>query len=349
MPIDLGQPSTTADAADLPVVGAVDHSMLARVQHTLHRYPALSPALVLVVSSIVFALVGHGRFTQPGNIGIVLQQTAVVGTLAIGQTIVILTAGIDLSIGAAMVLTHLVVAKSAADSGLPGWLAILLGFLVGTAAGAVNGALVTKVRLPPFIVTLGTLNIFTALALLYSQAQTIPGSAMPAPLLWTGNLISIGSLRITVGVVLMLVMYVVFSYVLSSTAWGRHVYAVGDDAEAARLAGIDVNRVLITAYMVAGLVYGICAWIQLGRSGSASTNAATDANLDSITGVVIGGTSLFGGRGVLWGSLLGALIVGVFRNGLSLAGVDQYYRTLAVGLLVIAAVAMDQWIRKIGK
>jgi len=261
----------------------------------------------------------------------------------------VLTAGIDLSVGAAMVFTHLVVAKLAAQSGVPGPLAILIGFLVGIVAGAVNGGLVTRVKLPPFIVTLGTLNIFTSLALLYSKAQTIDGASMPSILHWTDKNIAIGDFKITTGVLAVLAMYVVFAFILGNTAWGRHLYAVGDDPEAARLAGIDVTRVLLSVYMVAGLLYGIGAWIQLGRSPSASTNAATDVNLDTITAVVIGGTSLFGGRGVLWGTLLGALIVSVFRNGLSLAEVDQNYRTLAVGILVIVAVGIDQWIRRLRK
>jgi len=125
------------------------------------------------------------------------------------------------------------------------------------------------------------------------------------------------------------------------------VHAVGDDAEAARRAGISVNRTLVSVYTVAGVVFAISAWILIGRIGAASPNAGAEANLDSITAVVIGGTSLFGGRGILFGSLIGALIVGVFRNGLALAGVDVLYQTLAVGFLVIAAVAIDQWIRRV--
>jgi fructose transport system permease protein len=145
----------------------------------------------------------------------------------------------------------------------------------------------------------------------------------------------------------MLAMYVFFMFTLKNTAWGRHIYAVGDDADASRLAGISVNRVLLSAYLVAGLVYAISAWIYIGRVGAASPNAGTELNLDTITAVVIGGTSLFGGRGIIIGSLLGALIVGVFRNGLSLAGVDVLYQTLVVGVLIIVAVAIDQWIRRV--
>jgi fructose transport system permease protein len=246
-----------------------------------------------------------------------------------------------------MVFTSIVMAASAAKFGLPGPIALLVGLVVGTLAGGVNGLLVTRLRLPPFIVTLGTLNVFTALTLLYSSGQTIQGKDIPDILLWTGQAITVGGFRITTGVVLMLSMYVVFTYVLANTAWGRHVYAVGDDREAGRLAGIATTRVLITAYLVAGLVYALSAWILIGRVGAASPNAGSEANLDSITAVVIGGTSLFGGRGIIVGSLLGALIVGVFRNGLALAGVDVLYQTLVVGVLVIVAVATDQWIRRV--
>jgi fructose transport system permease protein len=317
-----------------------------RVHHILHSYPALSPAVVLVLSCIVFGIL-NPRFFLPANLSLIVQQVAIVGALAVGQTIIILTAGIDLSVGAIMVFTAIVMSASASTFGLPGPVALVLGLVVGTAAGGLNGALVTRLHLPPFIVTLGTLNIFTALTLLYSGGQTIQGKDIPDILLWTGQAITIGSFRITTGVLLMLAMYAVVMFVLKNTAWGRHIYAVGDDADASRLAGISVNRVLMSAYLVAGFIYAIGAWIYIGRVGAASPNAGSDLNLDTITAVVIGGTSLFGGRGIIIGSLLGALIVGVFRNGLALAGVDVLYQTLVVGVLVIVAVATDQWIRRV--
>ena len=145
---------------------------------------------------------------------------------------------------------------------------------------------------------------------------------------WTGKIVNLGGFRLTTGVIMVVVLYVVVGFVLKQTTWGRHVYAVGNDAEAARLVGISVNRVLLSVYTLAGLIYGITAWILIGRAGAASPNAAADANLESITAVVIGGTSLFGGRGAVLGTLLGALIVGFFRTGLSLAGVDDQWRVL---------------------
>ncbi len=336
-------PAPPTDAAEL----FMDRQTpIQRIQHALHKYPALGPAVVLVVAVIAFTII-NPRFLNPANLSLITQQVAVVGALAVGQTLIILTAGIDLSVGAVMVLSSLVMAKTAVSLGVPGPIALLLGFVTGALAGLLNGFLVTKVRLPPFIATLGTLSIFTALALLYSNGQTIRGKAMPSLLTWTGDPIKVGGFTFTWGVLIMLALYVLFGFLLTRTAWGRHVYAVGDDKEAARLAGISVNRVLLSVYIIAGVVFAITAWILIGRIDAASPNAGDNANLDSITAVVIGGTSLFGGRGTVYGTLLGALIVGVFRNGISLAGYDVLYQTLVVGILVIVAVAVDQWIRKV--
>lgn len=345
--------TTDPDAQDtIATLTSGPQSGLDRIQHLLHRYPVISPFVVLLVSAVVFVALGNGRFQRPETLGIILQQTAVLATLAIGQTLVILTAGIDLAVGTGMLLTHIVVAKLAADMGVPPFFALLIGAIVGLALGAFHGFMVTKVKLPPFIVTLGTFYIFNSIALVYSKAQTISKEAMGGEdtlLLWTGKGIQIGTFRITVGVVLALLLYALFAYVLSNTSWGSHVYATGDDAEAARLAGINTRRVLLSVYMVAGLIYAVGGWVQLGRSLSASSNAATDINLETITAVVIGGTSLFGGRGRIWGTLVGALIVTVFRIGLQLAGVNAYYQNFAIGSLILVAVALDQWIRRVGK
>ncbi|MGW9631196.1 ABC transporter permease [Agromyces sp. NPDC055520] len=321
---------------------------LSRVRNILHRYPAVSPAIVLVLAVIVFGLL-NDRFLNPANLSLITQQVAVVGTLAVAQTLIILTAGIDLSVGAVMVLSSMVMAQTSVQLGIPGVLALFLGLVVGLAAGAFNGFLVTRLKLPPFIVTLGTLSIFVALTLLYSGGATIRGAEMPELLTAMGATFNIGGVNFTIGVLMMLLLYVVVALILAKTAWGRHVYAVGDDPEAARLAGISVNRVLMSVYLAAGAILALGAWIQIGRTNAASPNAGAELNLDSITAVVIGGTSLFGGRGTVWGTLLGALIVGVFRNGLSLAGLDVLWQTFAVGVLIIVAVSVDQWIRKVRK
>jgi fructose transport system permease protein len=338
-------PTTATGAVDLAEEFLDRSTFASRLRNLLHRHPAISPAVVLVIAVIVFGLL-NDRFLRPENLSLITQQVAVVGTLAIAQTLIILTAGIDLSVGAVMILSAMVMAQSAVSSGIPAALALILGLVTGLAAGAVNGLLVTRLKLPPFIVTLGTLSIFTALTLLYTGGATVRGAELPDLLTVTGAALPLGDIRLTLGVIIMLALYVVVAFILNKTAWGRHVYAVGDDKEAARLAGIRVDRVLLSVYLAAGAIIAIAAWIQIGRTNAASPNAGVDLNLDSITAVVIGGTSLFGGRGAIWGTLLGALIVGVFRNGLALAGLDVLYQTLAVGVLVIAAVAVDQWIRK---
>jgi fructose transport system permease protein len=323
-----------------------------QIQRALHRYPTLSPAAVLLIASIAFSIFSDGKFAKPATIGIILQQTAVMAALAIGQTLIVLTAGVDLAVGTGMLLTHLVIAKLFFDKGFPAPVALFAGALVGMGLGALHGFLVTKVALPPFITTLGTFYIFQSLGLVYSQARTLSKAdlgGLNSLLLWTGKEIAFGKLKITNGVVLVFLMYILFTYILTNTAWGSHVYSTGDDREAARLAGINVNRVLISVYMVAGLLYAIGGWVQLGRSLSASSNAAVDVNLESITAVVIGGTSLFGGRGRLSGTLIGALVVSVFRLGLTLAGVSPYWQTFAIGSLIIIAVSLDQWIRKVAK
>jgi fructose transport system permease protein len=310
----------------------------------IERYGIIA---VVAVMMLALTILKPDVFLGVTNLTNIVKQNASAALLALGMFVVILTAGIDLSVGAIMVLSSIIMAKLSAESGVPGLLALLIGFGIGTLCGLLNGALVTRLRLPPFIVTLGTLNIFFALNLYISKSETIRGTDMSALLLWTGKTIDIGDTRITYGSIMMVVLFIVFAYILRHTAWGRHVYAVGDDAEAARLAGVRRDRVLLSVYVVAGLICAVAAWMLIGRIASASPQAGTTANLDSITAVVIGGTSLFGGRGLVMGTLIGALIVGVLRNGLTLSGVDVLWQDFAVGVLIIAAVAIDQWIRKV--
>jgi len=337
---------TSASDAEALIDNIDNKGFMFRVQGALHRFPWLSPLLVLIIAMIVFTLLNN-RFLLPANLSLIMQQVSIVGAIAVAQTLIILTAGIDLSVGAIAVLSSMVMAKTAFDQGVPGPLALIIGLIVGTAAGALNGFLVTRLKLPPFIVTLGTLGIFTALTLIYATGRTVQSTELAPILKVMGNVIKLGPFTITWGVIMMILLYVIFAYVLRNTAWGKHVYAVGDDPQAASLAGIRVNRVLFSVYTVGGLILAIAGWITIGRVNAASPNVIPDANLDSITAVVIGGTSLFGGRGTLIGTFIGAVLVGVVSNGLSLAGLDQAYKILAIGILVITAVALDQWIRKV--
>jgi fructose transport system permease protein len=315
------------------------------VQRLLHSHPALSPAIILVLIVTAFTI-ANPRFSNPQTLSLLLQQTAVIAALAVGQTLIVLTAGIDLSVGAVAILVSLVMAEASTTMGVPGWLALLLGAGLGILAGGLNGVLVTKLSLPPFIVTLGTLSIFTALSLLVSGAQSTSAKEMPPILSWTGETFAVGGFSITTGVLIVLVLYAVIGFALNRTSWGTHVYSVGGDPEASRLAGIRVKRVVLSVYIVAGLTYAIAAWVLIGRAGAATPNGIVDGNLQTITAVVLGGTSLFGGRGGVIGTLLGALIIQSLTVGLSLAGVNAQYRLLAVGVLVLFAVALDQWIRK---
>lgn len=324
--------------------------LLRRVQRLLHHHPTIIPAIVLVLAVCFFAALAGSRFYHPLNLSLIMQQVTIIGILGIAQTLVVLTAGVDLSVGAIMVFSSIMMGNLAVNSGLPVPVAFGLGIFTGAACGWVNGVLVTYVRLPPFIVTLGTWNMFFALNLWYSESSTIRSQdvAAVAPFLqWLSNSISFGGARFTYGVVFLLVLFGVFWHILNRTAWGRHIYAVGDDLEAARLAGIRVDRVLLQVYMTAGVICALGAWALIGRIGSVSPQAGQLANLDSVTAVVIGGTSLFGGRGSIIGTLFGALIVTTSRNGLSLAGVDVLWQDFTVGFLVIVAVALDQWIRRV--
>jgi fructose transport system permease protein len=212
--------------------------------------------------------------------------------------------------------------------------------------GYINGALVTSIKLPPFIVTLGTMNIAFAVTQIYSEAQTITG--LPEALTFFGNTFRMGQTSITYGTVLMLALYLLTWLFLRETAPGRHLYAVGNNPEAARLTGIATSRVLLGVYMVAGMFYGIAALLSVARMGVGDPQAGQTDNLDSITAVVLGGTSLFGGRGSVLGTLVGVLIVGVFRNGLTLMGVPSVVQILVTGVLVILAVATDQLTHKKG-
>jgi len=328
------------------------NGVLTWIQSTLHHTPSLVPLIVLLASIACFALIEDVRpkFFHPFTLSLILQQVAIVGIVGAAQTLVILTAGIDLSVGAIMVLSSVVMGQFTFRYGLPAELAILCGFAVGALCGYINGVLVAIVKLPPFIVTLGMWQIVLATNFLYSANETIRSRDIEkqAPILqFFGEKIKFQGAVFTYGVIAFVVLILVLSYVLNRTAWGRHVYAVGDDIDAAELSGVRTKRILISVYVVAGLICSLAGWALIGRIGSVSPTAGQFANIESITAVVIGGISLFGGRGSILGMLFGALIVGVFSLGLGMIGTDPQWTYLLIGLLIIIAVAIDQWIRKV--
>ncbi|MBA2753655.1 MAG: ABC transporter permease [Chloroflexota bacterium] len=301
------------------------------------------PLLALILAGVYFTTQSD-RFLSGANLSLVVQQSMVVGVLAIGQTLIILTAGIDLSCGAVMALGNIVMTREAAEAGLNPYLAIVLGLGACTVFGLLNGLLITRINLPPFIVTLGTLNIAFALTHIYSRERTVTN--VPDEHLYFGNVFRIGDTRITYGMVVMFALFLLFWFILSQTTLGRHIYAVGNNPEATRLTGINTGRLLLIVYTVAGFLYGIAAMLLVARTGVGDPNAGQTDNLSSITAVVLGGTSLFGGRGAILGTLVGVLIVGVIRNGLQLIGVGAVYQILVTGILVIVAVAVDQLSRR---
>ena len=276
----------TAEDANFARFEEGRNTPMRRVQRTLHRHPTIVPFVVLALGVLAFSMIVGARFLAPFNLSLILQQVTIVGMIGIAQTLVILTAGVDLSVGAIMILITVVVGHLAVASGLPTAVAIVIGIAVGMGCGAVNGALVTFVRLPPFIVTLGTWSVYGAIFLWYSGSQTIRSQEVlaRAPFLQlTGTVWSVLGARFTLGTL-------VTTVTTHSQAW--------------------IATTIITA-------------------------------------TVIGGTRLFGGRGSIVGTLVGAVIVGVFRNGLALAGLDALWQEFAVGLLIIVAVALDQWIRRV--
>jgi fructose transport system permease protein len=379
-----------------------ERSLLRRVQHWLHQTPAAVPMIVLAVAIVVFGL-ATDSFFKATTLSTILQQIAIVGILGCAQTIVVLTAGIDLSVGAIAVFCSVImgfvgitgVTLSMPDAvsallpfleftlvfKLPPALAVAFGLACGLLMGAINGWLVAQMRLPPFIVTLGTWQVLLASNFIFSANETIRSSDVEAqaPILgfWGHDVTFFGAARppegtkfdpataetlavtlnaqpgtgvkVLFAVFLMIALVAVMAYILRHTAWGRHVYATGDDPVAAELAGVPTKRVLVQVYALAGLFCAVAGWVMIGRFGSVSPTASTGqlGNIQSITAVVIGGISLFGGRGSIVGMFFGALIVGVFEMGLRLVGTDPQWTFFLIGVLIIFAVLADQWIRKV--
>ncbi len=327
-----------------------DKGALKKLQHWLHQTPSAVPMIVLVVALLIFGLLSE-NFFKATTLSTILQQIAIVGILGCAQSIVVLTAGIDLSVGAIAVFSSVLMGQMSFRYGIPAEISIALGLALGTLMGAANGYLIARMKLPPFIVTLGTWQILLASNFIFSANETIRSQdiAAQAPALqFWGQSIQPGGVKVLYAVFLLIALVAIMAYVLRSTAWGRHVYATGDDPEAAELAGVPTRRILIQVYALAGFFCAVAGWVMIGRFGSVSPTASTGqlGNIQSITAVVIGGISLFGGRGSIVGMFFGALIVGVFEMGLRLVGTDPQWTFFLIGVLIIFAVAVDQWIRK---
>jgi ribose/xylose/arabinose/galactoside ABC-type transport system permease subunit len=311
------------------------------------RTLALAAGLIAVV--LIVNVLAHGNFLAPGNLSNVLRQIAVNAILAVGQTFVIITAGIDLSVGSIVGLTGVVmtlVANALHISGPAAFVVTLLaGLAVGCAAGWINALPVVRLGLPPFITTLAMMQIARGLALILAHGQPIP-LANSDPFAWigTGYVLSgiPGFPGISWQVVVMAVVAIVFAILLGRTAFGRYVLALGGNEEAARLAGIDTRTVKTLVYVISGGCAAIGGLLLMARFSSGNPVNGTGAELQCIAAVVVGGTSLMGGRGTIVGTFIGALLIGVLNNVMNLIAIESYMQQIVLGAVILLAVVLDE-------
>ena len=292
---------------------------------------------VLILLCVVFQLLTD-RFASWQNLSIVMQQASINVVLAAGMTFVILTSGIDLSVGSILALAAMVAVIA---SKLPNWglIGIPAGLAAGLVCGAINGALIAGIRLPPFIVTLGTLTAVRGFARLLGKDTTIINSNLPFAFIGQGTFLGVPFLVLIAAAVI-----VASWFVLRRTVFGIYVYSVGGNADGARLAGIRVSKVLLLVYSISGLCAGLGGVMSVGRLYAANgIQLGQSYELDAIAAVILGGTSFVGGIGSIWGTLVGALIIAVMSNGLILTGVPDIWQYIAKGLIIIGAVALDRY------
>ncbi|WP_341486920.1 ABC transporter permease [Pararhizobium sp. A13] len=289
--------------------------------------------------------VSNEYFLTPGNISNVLLQTSINGVLAIGMTFVILTRGIDLSVGSVVALAGIVSASFATTSATagilgspyPAYLALAIGLIVGIACGSLVGLIVSRFAVPAFVATLGMLSAARGLTLIYGGGKPVPALTPEFRWIGTGNV-----LGVPMPVILLAIVFAVSWWVLTRTRFGRYIYAVGGNPHAANTSGINVTRLRFLVYVISGSLSGLAGMILSARTGSALPQAGIAYELDAIAAVVIGGTSLSGGVGRITGTLIGALIIGVMNNGLDLMGIQSYYQQVLKGALIVGAVMLDQ-------
>lgn len=288
---------------------------------------------LFVLAVILWILTPH--FLTISNLLNIAQQTSINAIIAVGMTFVIITAGIDLSVGSIMAFSGVVLA-SALNAGIPIPIALLIGLGVGLCCGLINGALITYGKLPPFISTLGMMSVARGAALLYTDGRPISGFSNEFRFLATGEI-----LHIPTPVILMVLVYIIAHIMLNKTKFGRYTYAIGGNEEAAILSGVRVKYYKSLVYGFCGLLSGLAAIILTARLNSAQPIAGIMYELDAIAATVIGGTSLLGGEGRVVGTLIGALIMGVLRNGLNLLGVSSFVQQTVIGAVIIIAVLID--------
>ena len=296
----------------------------------------LESLIVLVVLSAAMAMLSP-VFLSVNNLFNIILATATFGVLAIGATFVISSAGLDLSLGSVLGLSSVVGAALVVTLEWPWYFAILGSLLAGTMAGAFNGFIVTRGLVPAFIVTLGMLGIARGLALIISGGRGIYG--LPNEILFLGQARPLG---VPTPVFILAIVAIISHYILAHTRFGHHTLALGDNEAAAKATGIDISRQRMLLYMLSGLMAGIAGLIFTARVNTGDPTAGLNYELLAITAAIIGGTNLFGGRGSILGTMIGALIMGVLQNGLNLLAVQAYYQQMAIGIVLIAAVWLDQ-------
>ncbi|MBN8234145.1 ribose ABC transporter permease [Halobacillus kuroshimensis] len=297
----------------------------------------LGPLVGLLVLITVVSII-NPSFLEPLNLLNLLRQVAINALIAYGMTFVILTGGIDLSVGSILALSSALMAGMMV-SGIDPILAILIGCLLGALMGAVNGLLITKGKMAPFIATLATMTMFRGLTLVYTDGNPITGLGDSYAFQLFGRGYFLG---IPVPAVTMLLAFAVLWVILHKTPFGRRTYAIGGNEKAAFISGINVSRVKVLVYSLAGLLSALAGAILTSRLNSAQPTAGTSYELDAIAAVVLGGTSLSGGRGLIVGTLIGALIIGTLNNGLNLLGVSSFFQMVVKGVVIIIAVLMDR-------
>jgi len=314
----------------------------------IQKFAALGSLMLLV---LVFALSGEAFFTFENGMSVALQVSSI-ALLGIAATCVIITGGIDLSSGSVLALAG-VTAALLTRQGAPVPLAMVAGLLVGGACGLVNGLAVTRLRLPPFIATLGMMLIARGLALQITDARAVSGLGEAFGVLGNGTLLRVehdsgGPFPdvifpgIPYPVLLMVLIAVAVAVMLGRTVFGRHVYAVGSNADAARLSGVHVDRVALTTYVLSGLMSGLAGCVLMSRLVTGQPNEGVMYELDAIASAVIGGASLTGGIGTISGTMIGAFIIGVLRNGLNMNGISSFVQQIIIGLVILLTVWIDQ-------
>lgn len=297
----------------------------------------LGPALALL-ALIIFVTILNPSFIRPGNILNLLRQVSVNALIAFGMTFVIITAGIDLSVGSILALSSALTAGMIM-SGVPTSLALILGVLIGGVFGLVNGFFITKGQVAPFIATLATMTIYRGLTLVYTGGNPISNfdAGLSLQILGRGSYFGV-----PIPVIVMVIVFAILFVVLHKMTFGRKVYGVGGNEEAAHIAGIRTDRVKMWVYTISGMMSALAGLILVSRLNSAQPTAGTSYELDAIAAVVIGGTSLSGGKGRLFGTLVGALIIGTLNNGLNILGVSSFYQQVIRGIVILIAVLLDR-------